>query len=969
VNGRQTLVGREQAWTELNGALSAAARGVGGLVLLAGEAGVGKTRLATEALDQSGLFTLRVTTTPTPASAYAPLVAALRNYRHGARAGTFPSGVPMAAYLAVLLPELGSPPAGADRATVFEAVRCAFEAIARRQPTVVFLDDLQWADRTTLELLAFLASHLADVSLLLLGAYRRDELGRDHPLRRMRSDLRRAGQFREILLEPLRPAETAALAAQLLGQPPTPELAGLLHTHTDGLPFFVEELVAVLRSVGRLRDTVGGVELAAIHGADLPVPETIRDLVLLQTGALSDAQRAALEVASVAGVSFDLDLVAELVGSDEHLGGLLGLGLLVEPAPGIGAFRHALIREACYREISWPRRRALHRQLAERLERRGAAPGLLAEHWLAARELDRARRALLVSMDAACDAYAYRDAVEAGQRALELWPERDADIERTAVVDRLGHCAQVSGDLAEAARAWREVADAHHGDGDLPRLADVQRRLAGVYELQGSWDRALAAREASAIAFAASGQPGEAAAERLAAAAHLRSALRFKPALELLGLAAHDATLAGRLDLDARILGLAGNVRARMGQYQVGLEQVRTGLALALEHNLSGPAAEVYQRLADSLEHAGDYTAARQLYLTAADFCQAQGAEAMAQVCLACMTVVLRQTGEWERCVQVCREVLSSSAATAHAHAVALGVLGMVHAQRGEAQRARALLVEAEREARQIELVAVELLSAWGLTMVDDLDGRVESAANGCRGLLELWMRTEERHYAVPALRWAASFLADRRAEEDLRACANALARIVAETGTAEAVAALGHALGEVCLVDGSIEQSKEHFVQALTQLDALDLPYERAHTALRAGLAQVAAGDRPAGIEHLADAYRRARNLGARPLAVAAARKLADLGEPVDRQLGRRAVGLLERGGLTRRQVEVLRLVANGHSDREIARALVLSPRTVEMHVANSLGKLGCRSRAEAVRRAGELRLLDALDGAAKVP
>jgi DNA-binding CsgD family transcriptional regulator len=99
----------------------------------------------------------------------------------------------------------------------------------------------------------------------------------------------------------------------------------------------------------------------------------------------------------------------------------------------------------------------------------------------------------------------------------------------------------------------------------------------------------------------------------------------------------------------------------------------------------------------------------------------------------------------------------------------------------------------------------------------------------------------------------------------------------------------------------------------------------------------------------------------------LAAARELAQLGEPMERRLGRRAVGLLERGGLTRREVEVLRLVA-GHTDREIAQALVLSPRTIEMHVANSLGKLGCRSRADAVRRAAELRLLDVLPVPAKV-
>jgi ATP/maltotriose-dependent transcriptional regulator MalT len=420
--------------------------------------------------------------------------------------------------------------------------------------------------------------------------------------------------------------------------------------------------------------------------------------------------------------------------------------------------------------------------------------------------------------------------------------------------------------------------------------------------------------------------------------------------------------LAGRIDLQARILSTEGNVRARLGQYERGLEQVRAGLALALEHNLSGAAADSYQRLADALEHSGDYPAAGQSYQAAADFCQTQGAEAMAQLCLACMTVVLRQTGEWERCAQVCREVLGSGATSAHARAVALGMLGMVHAHRGDASRARPLLLEAERGAHHIELVAMELLSAWGLAMVDDVDGRPESAGDRCLRLLELWTRTDERHYAIPALRWAASLLASRGANDDLRACANALARIVAETGTAEATAALGHALGEVCLVDGSPDQAVQHFERALQQLEVLDLPYERAHTALRGGLALVAAGDRAAGIEHLADAFRRARSLGARPLATAASRELIQLGEPVERRLGRRAVGLLERGGLTRRELEVLRLVANGQTDREIAQALVLSPRTIEMHVGNSLGKLGCRSRAEAVRRAAELHLLDAV-------
>jgi DNA-binding NarL/FixJ family response regulator len=111
--------------------------------------------------------------------------------------------------------------------------------------------------------------------------------------------------------------------------------------------------------------------------------------------------------------------------------------------------------------------------------------------------------------------------------------------------------------------------------------------------------------------------------------------------------------------------------------------------------------------------------------------------------------------------------------------------------------------------------------------------------------------------------------------------------------------------------------------------------------------------------VERLTDAYRTARKLGAQPLARLAARGLQELGERAEQRLGRRAAGDLERGGLTRRELEVLRFVAVGRTNREIAQELYLSPRTVDMHVRNVLLKLDCRSRAEATHRAGELGLV----------
>jgi DNA-binding NarL/FixJ family response regulator len=120
-----------------------------------------------------------------------------------------------------------------------------------------------------------------------------------------------------------------------------------------------------------------------------------------------------------------------------------------------------------------------------------------------------------------------------------------------------------------------------------------------------------------------------------------------------------------------------------------------------------------------------------------------------------------------------------------------------------------------------------------------------------------------------------------------------------------------------------------------------------------------VAAGDRDVGLDYIVDAYRIFRRLGAQPFAARAAAVLKDLGEPMQRRLGRRAAGELERGGLTRRELEVLRLVAVGRTNAEIASELVLSPRTIEMHVANALSKLGCRSRTEATARAHALGIV----------
>jgi DNA-binding NarL/FixJ family response regulator len=276
-------------------------------------------------------------------------------------------------------------------------------------------------------------------------------------------------------------------------------------------------------------------------------------------------------------------------------------------------------------------------------------------------------------------------------------------------------------------------------------------------------------------------------------------------------------------------------------------------------------------------------------------------------------------------------------------------------------------LHEAAALGQQIELAAVEMLAAWGLAHLDEANGAYDRVAERCRFILRRWEQIEDIHYAVPALRWVVSFFAMTNADADARACANALARIASATGQPEALSALAHALGEIALLDGDPQHAVQQFRQALDLLRDVTVPYCHATTQWRAGMACVAADQRDAAVAHLANAYRTARKLGARPLATRLAQALAELGEPIVERLGQGAASRFRSGDLTRRQREILQLVALGQTNAEIARTLVLSPRTVEMHVANILAALDSRSRAEAVHRATELSLLEEYSTAAK--
>jgi DNA-binding NarL/FixJ family response regulator len=952
----ELFVDRDHERSEIGAFLADAHGGGSTLLLIAGEAGVGKSTLVRVALREHGLDAVEGGARQDGTPPYGPVAEVLRGLRHLRRPAVDGS---LRRELARLLPELGAPAGVDDPGALREAIRAYLAEAATDGPIAIVLDDLQWADHATLELLPALARSLDGVEVAIVAAYRSDELPRTHPVRRMRSELRRGGRLRELTVGPFDVSNTAELLAATLGADPAPTLTAAVFDRTDGVPFFVQELGTALAARNRVRSGPRGLELT--NDDDLPIPDSVRDAVMLEAAVLSDDALAAAMAAAAAGPELPVALVVEVAGVTEWPGELVRSGLMAETAHGHVAFRHALIRDAFSSEIPWSRRTDLHRAAARALETCDAPALVIAEQWSKGRDPERALRHFVKAADEFRGVHAHRDAARAARRALDLWPAGTDEvdgIERTRVLEALGENAELAGDLGEAIAAWREAATLRVAAGNHAGLGQVRSRLASAFELQGRWEEALAWREEAASAFAAAGRPAEAAAERLAAAAHLRSAARFRAALGLLSEAGRDAQAARRIDLQARIRGLEGNVRARMGEATDGLSMVRSALAMALDHGLAGPAGEIYQRLADSLEHAGEYPSARDTYDAAFAYCEANALEPSAQLCHACLTVVLRTLGDWERAAALCRQVMAADGSTLHARAVATGTLGFILGVRGQSRRARSLLVESGSFARQIELAAAELLAEWSLAVIEEAAGDTDGAAERCRWILERWSETEERHYAISALRWAGTFFAETRDAAAARACVAALGTIAADAPRDEALSAFSHGLGETALLDGDHDQAVLHFTQAREQLRAIGAPFERMQSERREAHALAAAGRTGEAVERLVAAHRSAKRLKARPQGERIDAELRALGHRADERSSRRS----SRGGpsgLTRRETEVVRLVAVGQTNREIAKELFLSPRTVDMHVQNILFKLECRSRADAARRATELGLL----------
>jgi tetratricopeptide (TPR) repeat protein len=483
------FVGRERAQSELERQWGEVLEGQRRVVMLSGEPGIGKTRLAAEFCrwaHAQGSAILAGRCYDEMLVPYQPFAEALRHYVAGSPVAEIALQVGRRRReLALLVPDLETPdgqeaPVGADaqqeRFRLFDAVASMIADVAWARPTIVMLDDLQWADEASLLLLRHIVRATDGCHLMILGTYRRTELEPNGELAAALAELRRARAVRELTLEGLDVNEVASLISIQSGQDVPPRLTRQVAERTEGNPFFIEELTRHLEA------SLG----AGLNELDLP--DSVKDLLLRRLDRLADDCRRTLAIAAVAGRQFELAVLQGALGmSDEELVEQLEgavQGQVVEEEPGtVGQYRfgHPLIRETIYGDISATRRALLHRRVAETLEslysdRLVEHAGVLAQHYGAAGDAQKAFEYHREAANAAGRAVAYETMLEHFSGAI-------------AAGESLGLTAQSSVVMADLhrRRAWAAVfSDADQiADRDY-ELALEGARAAGDRELEMS---------------------------------------------------------------------------------------------------------------------------------------------------------------------------------------------------------------------------------------------------------------------------------------------------------------------------------------------------------------------------------------------------------------------------------------------------------------------------------------------------
>ena len=1013
-----TFVGRESEVTELLRLFSLAELGDTHLVLIAGEAGVGKSRLIGEfsrRIAQLGGMTILggCPFSPEVEIPYAPFVEMLRNLNRGMPQADLLDAIgPHREELARLLPDLAieqtegrsaaSLETGSSATQIFEALVALLERLGQGTVVVLVIEDLQWADRSTLALLAFMARILHEARVLIVTTYRGDSIDRSRPLARMLVELDRAPTVSRIDLERFDHDTVAALMTAALGSPPDARFLSEVVARSDGNAFFAEELTK-----------------AGFGRPDAGLPCSLRELLLTQIADLPREVQTMLRLAAAVGRRVDHGLIAAAgTVNEETLSAALreaitrGLLVPVRDALGVGfMFRHALIRESLEEDLLPEESTHIHRSIALAMSERDSldgnplfGPAELAHHWLLAKDDRMALPALLRAARSAEDRYAFPEAASQYRLALEIWDrmERGAtspdDIEsltrpgwdRQAVLRQAAETTYLSGGPREAV----ELIDAAIG---LTDRTEDPMVIALAFEAKARFLAddddpqlaVIAARKGVDLARALEPSASQA---RLRVT-HARTLLRAGATLDALAESKRAIEVAQQVaapEYEGAARSILGVVLGRLGQPNEAITELRRAREIVLsglDAVGKGPASSrimdvvgSYTDRAEGLDRAGQSTQAGLAIVEGANLARRLGVDATVGGALGVEVAArLFRRGEWDAAERLTKDLLTRGV-RGRAEVQANVLRARLATGRGRFADAEAHLGLAGAESSLLgELgtlrgyrAAVADLAIWRghlstarSAVATGLAVGTGSADRTLAELVLLGIRAEADAAEGARLRRAPRDLEEALtiANELLTLSRGLLERTPSPTGQlAEKVyvpfsgpiAAFARSAGaEAARAEGHLDATG--WAALVSEWSALGEPYRAAYAGWRTAEALlIHKGSRSEITNAAQSAWQTAVDLGASPLQreiemlAARARVQLTISEP-EAAIPLHSSSAGATLGLSPRETEVLLLVSQGLTNRQVGEALFITEKTAAHHVSNILSKLGAPSRVVA--------------------
>jgi DNA-binding CsgD family transcriptional regulator/tetratricopeptide (TPR) repeat protein len=968
------FIGRAEELGRLSELLERAEQGLRAVALVAGDAGVGKTRLIDEVADRARSRGMRVLVggcmeTGDVGLPYVPFVDAFRDV------GTRPDEAEVVTSLLRVVPNLRRllPILGNERGTaplpndeleqveLFGGIHSLLVRLSELAPLLLVVEDLHWGDRATRDLLAFLIRTLRSGRFALIASYRSDELHRRHPLRPLLGELVRMSDIERIELPPFNRVELGAHLEALVGKKVDPAAVDRILARSEGNAFFSEELVA-----------------AGAISEDVVLPEALADVLRARIEGLPERAQQLVKVASVAGrrVSHQLLVAAMDLPQPEVESSLreaiAGQVLVADPQTETYRFRHALLQEAVYSDLLPGERVRLHGTYARLLAESGP-PAERAHHALASHDLAGALDAFVSAADDATAVSAPAEAYGHLIQAIELWdqvPEAAAvaGSDRSDLLLKAAAAAGNSGEFRRAVDLARQAVAEIDPETDSARAALAHERLGEhLYQTGTMIDEmldmfrqavelvpaepptALRARVAAGLARALAGARSYDEArkwcdEALAAARTSDAAEEETHALITLSL------LEIRFDNVDGARSLLREARARAAAVGARVQELRAQYSLAsLELDVGD-----LEAACETLEEA--VALAERTGLVWSQYGINSGA---------LRSIAYYAAGKWDEAEYLAAALDDRMSGAGSQSAAAL----FVEVGRGQ-NRAAERLARLEPLWKEDDWVAY-LTGGCGADLAlwqGDLDGaiaHVQRALGALDAADESWELSAIRPAALGLTAHAeaaerARVAGNAEAEAAARGAAEQLlervrtavheARSAGRQIGPEARAWLARAEAEWARLDGRADTD---LWKAAVDAFGYGYVYEEARSRWRLAEALLAGGRREEASEQARSAHAVAVGLGAKPLQenIEGLARRGRLDVPgVTRKQGV--------AGLTARELEVLRLVAEGRSNQQIAEALFISRKTASVHVSHILTKLGVNTRVEAAAVAHRLDL-----------